>query len=159
METTMRRPVTTMEVKDMYEMFDNDFQPKEIMEMTGRSKSVIAFYKRKWKAERSIEKDESKSKDEEPATENTTNDILNSDYAEKYRAGDPAVVSSLFTISRKIEIASSKTGIRYESEGDYRTIRVTLTDGTSFEMPIELFSKFVDEGLDVVIELDKELRK
>lgn len=83
-------------------------------------------------------------------------DTVSSDYAKAYLADDPAVVRSSFDIERIVRIKSRKTGILYEVDGeDQKKLKISLPDGKTLDIEIELFDKFVDEGIDVLLELKR----
>ena len=147
--------VTKADKNDMFEGFDSGLTLEEVMELTGRCRSVVCRYKRKWKEERNMI---APAIVEEPEVKEEKSEEVLSDYAKAYYADDPAFVRSSFDIKRSIQIRSKKTGILYEMDDtvkDKKVLNITLADGTSFKIELGLFEKFVDEGIDVVLEIKK----
>lgn len=149
--------LTKQELEDIFELFDSKISIREISELSNRSKSTIERVKNMWKQARRIEStisaiEVSVTESEEPSK------LVSSDYAKAYLADDVAVVHSNFEIKRNVQIQSKKTGILYEmscNAQEKKTLKITLNDGTTFEIELGLFEKFVDEGVDVVIELSR----
>lgn len=148
--------MTEHDIKDMFEMFDAGLKSKEISELTGRSLSVVGRYKKRWKSERkslqiaTIEEVPKQETDIESKKEE-------SDYAKAYYANDAAHVCSAFEIQRSVRIKSKKTGFVYELDTDNedQIMKITLADGSTINIEIELFEKFVDEGIDVYLEMKR----
>lgn len=147
--------ITEAEKKDMFEMFDAGMKIKDIIELSGRSHSTIHRFKKEWKEERNKE-DSAVVQNKPDITEEKNEEVL-SDYAKAYYDNNPAVVRSSFSIKRSIQIRSKKTDILYEMDDveDKKILTITLVDGTSFDIELGLFEKFVDEGIDVVLEVKK----
>ncbi len=144
---------TTEEIKDMYEMFENGLKTKEIEELTGAPKQTIYNRKSRWKKEKKANAEVSKTSEEK--TEETVKEEI-SDYAKSYLAGDPAVIRSDFEIRRSIQIRSKKTGILYEMEKGDKKLKITLNEETQINIELDLFEKFVDEGIDVYLEMTRK---
>lgn len=148
-----RKMMTSQDKKDMFEMFEAGLPTKEIIELTGRCEGLIYNYKKKWKEQKALkaqpEEEQPEIKEEVPAG------LDNSDYAKAYLAGDPAVIHSSFEIERTIKIRSKKTSILYEMDPslDRKVMKITLADGQVIELELGLFEKFVDEGIDVYLEM------
>lgn len=147
--------ITEAEKKDMFEMFDADMKIKDIIELSGRSHTTVHRFKKEWKAERNMKASTIEKKEPEVAEEK--NEEVLSDYAKAYYDNNPAVVRSSFDIKRSIQIRSKKTGILYEMDDveDKKNLTITLDDGTMFDIELGLFEKFVDEGIDVVLEVKR----
>ena len=146
---------TKTELTDMHEMFESGMTTKEIQELTGRSRECIYKRRSRWKKEK--EKNETvevlkkrEEKKDEPVK------LEESDYAKSYLAGDPAVIRSNFEVRRSIQIRSTKTGIVYEMEHNDKKLKITLADGSQIEIELGVFEKFVDEGIDVYLELTRK---
>lgn len=150
------KKVSEEDKKDMIEMFEAGMSVKEVSELTGWAKQTVYDKRRNWKKRRSEAKPEVA---EEAETEQEVQTGLeNSDYAKSYLAGDPAVVHSSFEISRNVRIRSKKTGILYEMDDgnpNEKIIKITLADGKQIDIELGLFEKFVDEGVDVFLELKR----
>lgn len=149
-----RKVVTEQDRIDMFELFDNGMSTRDVVELTGWKQQTVYSYRKQWKKQ--------KSKNDAPAVEETVTEQEKpaeeelSDYDRAYLAGDPAVVRSIFDVERVVRIKSRKTGILYEVDGcDQKTLKISLPDGTTLSIEIELFDKFVDEGIDVLLELKK----
>lgn len=155
-----RREMNNESIKDMFEMFDAGMRTKEIEELTGRSRSLISRYKKKWMDEL---KTSSNKKDEtivEEKTEDESAGLANSEYAKAYLAGDPSVlpmIRSNFEIERTVKIRSKKTSILYEMDPslEKKILKITLADGQQIELELGLFERFVDEGIDVYLEMKR----
>ena len=147
--------ITEDKRKDMYEMFDNKLKGREIAELIGCNESTVWAYKKLWKAERSTKATPVPS-EPKPETEVKTG-LENSDYAKSYLAGDPAVVHSSFEIKRSVQIRSRKTGILYEMDptDDQQVLKITLSNGAEIQIELSMFERFVDEGVDVFLELKR----
>lgn len=149
------KKVSEEDKKDMIEMFEAGMSVKEVSELTGWAKQTVYDKRRNWKKRRS----EKPEVIEEAETEQEAQTGLeNSDYAKSYLAGDPAVVHSSFEISRNVRIRSKKTGILYEMDDgnpNEKIIKITLADGKQIDIELGLFEKFVDEGVDVFLELKR----
>ena len=148
-----RKNMTEQDKKDMFEMFDAGMKEREIKELTGRSTSVIYTYKALWRSTKVSGKAEAETDTKAEVKEG----LESSDYAKAYLANDPAMVRSSFEIERNVRIKSRKTGILYEMDtaSEERKIRITLTDGSTIEIELGMFEKFVDEGIDVFLEMKK----
>lgn len=149
------KKITEEGKKDMAEMFEAGLSVKEVAELTGWARNTVYAQRKNWKKRRTkTEPDVTETV--EPEQENTTS-LADSDYAKAYLADDPAVVHSSFDISRNIRIRSRKTGILYEmdDESDEKILKITLADGRTIDIELGLFEKFVDEGIDVFLELKR----
>ena len=148
------KKVTEQDQLDMFGMFENGMSTKEIMELTGWKQQTVYSWRKRWKKQ--------KNKGETPSVEETVTEQEKpaedglSDYAKAYLADDPAVVHSSFDVERIVRIKSKKTDILYEVDGcDQKTMKISFPDGRTLDIEIELFDKFVDEGIDVLLELRK----
>lgn len=149
-----RKVVTEQDMKDMFELFESGMSTKEVVELTGWKQQTVYAWRKRWKKQ--------KSKDNTPIVEETVTEQEKpaedglSDYAKAYLAGDPAVVHSIFDVERVVRIKSKKTSILYEVDGcDQKLMKITLPDGQTLAIEIGLFDKFVDEGIDVLLELKR----
>ena len=149
------KKITEEGKKDMAEMFEAGLSVKEVAELTGWARNTVYAQRKNWKKRRAKAEPEV-IETVETERENSTS-LADSDYAKAYFAGDPKVVSSSFDISRNIRIRSRKTGILYEMDdgSDEKILKITLADGKSINIELGLFEKFVDEGIDVFLELKK----
>lgn len=155
----MRRAhLTNQEVNDLNEMFENELKTKEIADLTGLSEVTVRRWKKIWLEERKTESTVEVKKEPEQKQEIIEPSLANSDYAKAYLAGDPVVIRTSFSIERTIRIRSNKTGILYELDNEQKdkVITITLVDGTKFDLDLKTFEKFVDEGVDVYIEMTKK---
>jgi len=148
------KKVTEQDQVDMFELFDNGMSTKEVVELTGWKQNTVYAWRKKWKKQKDKngvpDVEEAKAVEEKPAEE------ASSDYAKAYLRDDPAVVHSSFDVERIVRIRSKKTGILYEVDGaDQKQLKISLPDGKTLEIEIGLFDKFVDEGIDVLLELRK----
>ena len=148
------KKVTEQDKLDMFEMFENGMSNKEVTELTGWKNATVYEWRKKWKKQKSKSNpqivEETVIEQEKPA------DAPISDYAKAYLADDPAVVHSSFDVERVVRIKSKKTSILYEVDGcDQKTMKISFPDGKTLEIEIGLFDKFVDEGIDVLLELRK----
>ena len=149
------KKVTEQDQLDMFEMFDSGMSTKEVVELTGWKQNTVYSWRKRWKKQR--------SKNDAPTVEETVTeeqeksaDVPISDYAKAYLADNPAVVHSAFDIERVVRIKSKKTSILYEVDGcDQKMLKISFPDGKTLEIGIELFDKFVDEGIDVLLELKR----
>ena len=150
------KKVSEEDKKDMIEMFEAGMSVKEVSELTGWAKQTVYDKRRNWKKRRNEAKPE--VIEETESEQETQTGLENSDYAKSYLAGDPAVVHSSFEISRNVKIRSRKTGILYEMDDgnpNEKIIKITLADGKQIDIELSLFEKFVDEGVDVFLELKR----
>lgn len=148
--------MTEHDIKDMYEMFDSGLTSKDISELTGRNLSVVGRYKKRWKSEKKSL--QTATIEEVPEQEtNIESKKEESDYAKAYYANDAAHVCSAFEIQRSVKIKSKKTGFVYELDTDSKDqiMKITLGDGSTINIEIGLFEKFVDEGIDVYLEMKR----
>ena len=148
------KKVTEQDQLDMFEMFDSGMSTKEVVELTGWKQNTVYSWRKRWKKQKTKETtpivEETVTEQEKPAEDGL------SDYAKAYLAGDPAVVHSIFDVERVVRIKSKKTGILYEVNGcDQKELKITLPGGQTLEIEIGLFDRFVDEGIDVLLELKK----
>lgn len=148
------KKVTEQDQVDMFELFDNGMSTKEVVELTGWKQNTVYAWRKKWKKQKDKNSvpdvEEAKAVEEKPAEE------ASSDYAKAYLRDDPAVVHSAFDVERIVRIRSKKTGILYEIDGaNQKQLKISLPDGKTLEIEIGLFDKFVDEGIDVLLELRK----
>ena len=150
----MRRNVTEQDKLDMFELFENGMSTKDVVELTGWKQQTVYSWRKQWKKLKN--KDNAPTVEQPVPVEETPAEEVLSDYAKAYLADDPARVHSSFNIERIVRIKSNRTNILYEVDGaDQKKLKITLADGTSFDMEIELFDRFVDEGIDVLLELKK----
>lgn len=150
--------MTEENIKDMFEMFDNGMTGQEIHELTGRAQSVINRYRKLWKKERRANNVNEIPKEPAVKAEEAESRLQNSDYAKSYLTGDPAVIRSSFEIERTVRIRSKKTGILYEMEhgkSETKMLKITLENGQTVEIELSKFEKFVDEGVDVFLEMKR----
>ena len=150
--------MTEENIKDMYEMFDSGMSGPEIHELTGRTQSVINRYRKLWKKERRASNVTEIPKEPAVKAEEVKTGLENSDYAKSYLAGDPAVIRSSFEIERTVRIRSKKTGILYEmdcGESEAKVLKITLENGQTLNIELSKFEKFVDEGVDVFLEMKR----
>jgi len=148
------RKVSEQDKIDMFEMFESGMSTKDVVELTGWKQNTVYSYRKQWKKQKS--RNSTLDADKPVTTEENTADKVSSDYAKAYLADDPAVVRSAFDIERVVRIKSRKTGILYEVDGnDQKILKISLPDGKSLEIEIGLFDKFVDEGIDVILELKR----
>lgn len=153
---TNRKIVSEADKKDMIEMFEAGMSVKEISELTGWTSKTVYAQRKNWKKRRTESVPE--VVEEAEAEQEAQTGLENSDYAKSYLAGDPAVVHSSFEISRNVRIRSNKTGILYEMDDgnpNEKIIKITLADGKQIDIELGLFEKFVDEGVDVFLELKR----
>lgn len=151
------RKVTESDKADLFEMFEQGLSTKDIVELTGWKQNTVYTYRKRWKKQKknegSAEKIATVTEQEEPAKEEI------SDYAKAYLNNDPAVihmVHSSFDIERVVRIKSRKSDILYEVDGcDQKTLKISFPDGQSLNIEIGLFDRFVDEGIDVLLELKR----
>lgn len=146
--------VSEQDKKDMFEAFESGMSNKEVAELTGWKNATVYQWRKKWKKQKTNETtpavEETVTEQDKPAEDGL------SDYAKAYLADDPAVVHSIFDVERVVRIKSKKTGILYEMNGcDQKELKITLPGGQTLEIEIGLFDKFVDEGIDVILELRK----
>ena len=150
------KKVSEEDKKDMIEMFEAGMSVKEVSELTGWAKQTVYEKRRNWKKRRTENKPEVVEEAEQK--QETQTGLENSDYAKLYLAGDPAVIHSSFEISRNIKILSKKTGILYEMDDgnpNEKILKITLADGKQIDIELSMFEKFVDEGVDVFLELKR----
>jgi len=148
------RKVTEQDKKDMFELFESGMSTKEVVELTGWKQNTVYSWRKQWKKQKNRSNapvdEANETAEEKPAYKAI------SDYAKAYLADDPAVVRSSFDIERIVRIKSRKTGILYEVDGeDQNKLKISLPDGKTLEIEIGLFDKFVDEGIDVLLELKR----
>lgn len=151
-----RKKITEESKKDMTEMFEAGLSVKEISELTGCTKSTVYAQRKNWKKRRNESKPE--IVEEAVAEKDKPTGLENSDYAKAYLAGDFSHSTSVFEIERCVRIRSKKTSILYEMDAgnpNEKKLKITLTDGTSFDIELGLFEKFVDEGVDVYLEMKR----
>ena len=141
--------------KDIYEMMDSGMTSREIADLIGVKQSTIYNYRKAWKKQRARNKPEV-AEEPETKTEVSTS-LADSDYAKAYMANDPAVVHSLFDISRVTQIRSRKTGFLYEMDdaSEEKIVKITLKDGQEIRIELSMFEKFCDEGVDVFLEFKR----
>lgn len=149
--------MTEHDVKDMFEMFDAGLKSKEISELTGRNLSVVGRYKKRWKSEKKSVQTAEAEEVPEQETEVVEAKKEESDYAKAYYADDAAHVCSAFEIQRSVKIKSKKTGFVYELDTGSKDqiMKITLADGSVLSIELGLFEKFVDEGIDVYLEMKR----
>jgi len=149
--------MTERDIQDMTEMFEVGLKNKEISELTGRSLSVVNRYKKRWKSEKKSVQTAVIEDVPEQETEVVESKKEESDYAKAYYADDPAHVHSAFEIQRSVKIKSKKTGFVYEMDADGKDqiMKITLADGSVISIELWLFEKFVDEGIDVYLEMKR----
>ena len=148
------RKVSEQDKIDMFEMFESGMSTKDVVELTGWKQNTVYSYRKQWKKQKS--RNITLDADKPVTAEENAVDTVISDYAKAYLADDPAVVRSAFDIERVVRIKSRKTGILYEVDGnDQKILKISLPDGKSLEIEIGLFDKFVDEGIDVLLELKR----
>lgn len=148
------KKVTEQDKKDMFELFDNGMSTRDVVELTGWKQQTVYEWRRKWKKQK--EKCDAPTVEEAKPAEETPSEEAISDYAKAYLANDPAVVHSSFDVERIVRIRSKKTSILYEVDGeDQKKLKISFPDGKTLEIEIGLFDKFVDEGIDVLLELRK----
>lgn len=149
--------MTEHDIQDMFEMFEVGLKNKEISELTGRNLSVVARYKKRWKSEKKSEHVAAIEDVHEQETEVVEAKKEESDYAKAYYANDAAHICSAFEIQRSVKIKSKKTGFVYEldKDSDDKIMKITLADGSIVSIELELFEKFVDEGIDVYLEMKR----
>lgn len=148
--------MTERDIQDMNEMFEVGLKNKEISELTGRNLSVVGRYKKRWKSEKkSLQVATIEEVPEQETSIESRKD--ESDYAKAYYANDAAHVCSAFEIQRSVKIKSKKTGFVYELDTDSKDqiMKITLADGSTINIEIGLFEKFVDEGIDVYLEMKR----
>ena len=148
------KKVSEQDMKDMFEMFESGMSNGEVAELTGWKNATVYVWRKKWKKQKIKETtpavEETVTEQEKPAEDEL------SDYAKAYLADDPAVVHSIFDIERVVRIKSKKTSSLYEVDGcDQKMLKISFPDGKTLEIEIELFDMFVDEGIDVLLELKK----
>ena len=149
--------LTEENLKDMNEMFENGLSRNEIMDLTGLSGPTVSKYKKVWSDGRKTKSTAEIEKKTEEPKDITGPGLENSDYAKSYLAGDPAVIRTSFDINRMIRIKSKKTGILYEMDAGSKdqVMKITLADGTEINIQLDVFEKFVDEGIDVYLEMKR----
>ena len=148
------RKVTEQDKKDMFELFESGMSTKEVVELTGWKQNTVYSWRKQWKKQKSKNtapvEEAVETAEEKPAEE----DI--SDYAKSYLAEHPAGDHGVFDVERIVRIKSRRTGILYEVDGeDQKKLKISLPDGKTLNIEIELFDKFVDEGIDVLLELKR----
>lgn len=149
------KKVTEQDQLDMFELFDNGMSTKEVVELTGWKQNTVYAWRKKWKKQRNKSNDAAAVEEAAPTEEKPTEEVL-SDYAKSYLKGEAYMSRSSFDIERVVRIKSRKTGILYEVDGcDQKILKISLPDGTTLKIDIELFDRFVDEGIDVLLELKK----
>ena len=142
--------------RDMFQMFEEKFKNREVAELIGCSEATVYDYKKEWRRLKALGEVPEVSKETETEQE-VPEGLEHSDYAKAYLKNDPAVVHSSFEIQRNVRIRSNKTGILYEmdvSSGD-RKMAITLADGQKLEIELGMFERFVDEGVDVYLEMKR----
>lgn len=149
------KKITEEGKKDMAEMFEAGLSVKEVAELTGWARNTVYAQRKNWKKRRA--KTESEVAENVGTKQETAPGLADSDYAKAYLANDAAVVHSTFDISRNIRIRSRKTGILYEMDDatDEKILKITLADGKTIDIELGLFERFVDEGVDVFLELKR----
>lgn len=142
--------------RDMFQMFEEKFKGREIAELIGCNESTVYAYKKEWRRLKALGEVPEVSKETETKQE-VPEGLEHSDYAKAYLKNDPAVVHSSFEIQRNVRIRSNKTGILYEMDvtaGDQK-MAITLADGQKLEIELGVFERFVDEGVDVFLEMKR----
>lgn len=91
-------------------------------------------------------------------TSNTQSKISNSDYAKGYLNGDPRFSRTNLAISKTISISSIKTGYKYSISGGEDCVAIDLGESIVL-IPMEKFSDFADELVDVLINIDDFMRR
>lgn len=150
----MKRPMSNQDKLDMFSMFEEGMKVKDIMELTGRAEGTVYAYKKIWRAQKDAEAAAQKTQ-QIPEAQTGLN---NSDYAKSYLSGNPDHVMSSFEIKRTVSIRSKKTGILYEMDpsDDKKVVHVAIATDVTFDIELSKFEKFVDEGIDVFLELTRK---
>lgn len=148
------RKVTEQDKKDMFDLFESGMSTKEVVELTGWKQNTVYSWRKRWKKQKSKStvpvEEVVETAEEKPAEE----DI--SDYAKAYMADHPAGDHGIFDVERIVRIKSRRTGILYEVDReDHKKLKISLPDGKTLDIEIELFDMFVDEGIDVLLELKR----
>ena len=150
------KKMTENDKNEMFAMFDAGVSNREIAKRTGRSQNTVTLWKRRWKEQKDMNEEKLETKEAEVKAKSDKG-LGDSDHAKAYYKGDEAVIRSNLEIKRSVQIRSNKTGIQYEmdlNDAD-KKMKITLTDGTEISIELATFEKFVDEGIDVYLEMQR----
>lgn len=153
--------LTPEDEANMNKMFEAGLTLKEISNRTGRAMTTVVRFKRKWRETKSMKEAPVIDHEEsvvEPKTEEIQVGLNQSDYAKSYLADDPVRKTATLDVKRTIQVTSRKTGILYETDitDPEKMMQITFPSGEMIHLNIKQFEKFVDEGIDVFIEVTRK---
>lgn len=120
---------------------------KQISEMTGRGTATIERIKYAANGKEAI-KD---SVVEQPTKEVEKTPELNKDTVQDHR-DDPRFATSI-SVQMLANIVGGKTGYSYVADFAKKTLLITNTEGASFDLEFNMVEKFLDEMIDISVEV------